>query len=262
MTRNHAGHPDGVSGPDLLDRMRVQAQRFGTQFIRGNVQSLSRENELFSAGLATGGAIRGRSVLIATGVKNRSPAISEEIHTDGLRRGLIRYCPICDGFEVTDRRIAVLGTGEHGMAEAEFLRIYSKDVALVAPDGRHALTRLQRLAADRLSLQILDGPCLDFRLADAEVELTLEMGRFTFDTVYPALGCDIRSELGSMLGTKVSDDGCIIVDAHQQTSVEGVYAAGDVVRGLDQISNAMGQAGVAATAIRNSLSSKLTQLRQ
>jgi len=74
-----------------------------------------------------------------------------------------------------------------------------------------------------------------------------------FDSVYPALGSQIRSELAIAFGAAASNEGCLEVDENQRTSVPGLFAAGDVVNGLDQISSAMGQAGVAATAIRNML---------
>ncbi len=74
-----------------------------------------------------------------------------------------------------------------------------------------------------------------------------------FDTLYPAMGSDVHSSLARDVGAQLTDEGCIRVDAHQRTSVPNLYAAGDVVIGLDQISHAMGEAGVAATAIRNDL---------
>jgi thioredoxin reductase (NADPH) len=78
--------------------------------------------------------------------------------------------------------------------------------------------------------------------------------QFRKEGVYKSRGySDIRSGLAGMVGANLSDDGCVLVDSHQRTSVPGLYAAGDVVIGLDQISHAMGQAGVAATAIRNDL---------
>ena len=83
----------------------------------------------------------------------------------------------------------------------------------------------------------------------------------SFDTVYPALGSDIHSKLAAALGAVLTDEGCIKVDAHQRTSVPGLYAAGDVVVGLDQISHAMGEAGVAATTIRNDLATAKPMLR-
>jgi thioredoxin reductase (NADPH) len=78
-------------------------------------------------------------------------------------------------------------------------------------------------------------------------------GPLSFDSVYPALGSIIRSELALSLGAEGTEEGCLVIDAHQRTTVAGLYAAGDVAKGLDQISHAMGEAAVAATAIRNDL---------
>jgi thioredoxin reductase (NADPH) len=82
-----------------------------------------------------------------------------------------------------------------------------------------------------------------------------------FESIYPALGSDPRSNLASGAGATLSEEGCIRVDDHQRTDVKGLYAAGDVVIGLDQISHAMGQAGVAATAIRNDLDDQSSLVR-
>ena len=60
--------------------------------------------------------------------------MDEELHDDALARGLVRYCPICDGYEVTDKRVGVIGSGSHGVAEALFMRSYTADVTLIAPD--------------------------------------------------------------------------------------------------------------------------------
>ena len=86
-------------------------------------------------------------------------------------------------------------------------------------------------------------------------------GHHTFDSVYPALGSDTHTQLAEMVGARLGEDGCIGVDARQRTSVPGVYAAGDVVIGLDQISHAMGEGGVAATTIRNDLAKEAPLLR-
>ena len=86
-------------------------------------------------------------------------------------------------------------------------------------------------------------------------------GTHTFDSVYPALGSDTHTQLAEQLGARLNETGCIGVDARQRTSVEGLYAAGDVVVGLDQISHAMGEGGVAATTIRNDLAKQSPLLR-
>ena len=87
-------------------------------------------------------------------------------------------------------------------------------------------------------------------------------GHYAFYSIYPALGSDTHTQLAEMVGAALSNDNCIKIDSHQRTSVPGVYAAGDVVIGLDQISHAMGEGGVAATTIRNDLCSKEPRLRK
>jgi len=86
-------------------------------------------------------------------------------------------------------------------------------------------------------------------------------GTYTFDTVYPALGSDPHVLLAQAVGAALGEKGCITVDRHQRTNIPGVYAAGDVVIGLDQISHAMGEGGVAATTIRNDLAARTPLLR-
>jgi thioredoxin reductase (NADPH) len=78
-------------------------------------------------------------------------------------------------------------------------------------------------------------------------------GTRSFDIIYSALGTLVRSDLASVLGAKTDEDGALLVDEHQETSVSGLYAAGDVVRGLSQISVAAGQAAIAATHLNRSL---------
>jgi thioredoxin reductase (NADPH) len=87
-------------------------------------------------------------------------------------------------------------------------------------------------------------------------------GHYTFDSIYPALGSDTHTQLAEMVGAALSSDTCIVVDRHMRTDVPGLYAAGDVVIGLDQISHAMGQGGVAATTIRNDLCAEHPRWRE
>ncbi|CAN5331014.1 hypothetical protein BH09PSE4_BH09PSE4_06380 [soil metagenome] len=157
---------------------------------------------------------------------------------------------------MTDKRIGVIGTCDHGMREAIFLRGYTKDVTLIAPDAGHMLDESCAQALDDAGIARVDGPSGGFAIEGDQFALDTAEGRMTFDSVYPALGSRIRSRLAVEAGARASEDGCLEVDAHQRTSVAGLYAAGDVVKGLDQISHAMGEAGVAATTIRNDLAER------
>lgn len=260
-THNHAGFPGGISGRELLARMRIQAEGFGTRCRTARVDRLERIEGAFAVE-AEGQRLEARTVLVATGVVNLAPrGLDENLHNLALAEGLLRYCPICDGYEVTDRRVGVIGTGPHAVREALFLRSYTADVTLIAPDGAHALDPEHREQLDAAGIACFDGPCGGYAIADHRLALDIPQGRLAFDSVYPALGSRVRSDLAAQAGAATSEDGCLLVDSHQRTNVPGLFAAGDVVKGLDQISHAMGEGGVAATTIRNYLA-ELTPLRR
>jgi thioredoxin reductase (NADPH) len=251
-TRNHAGFPEGISGKELLARMRAQAAKFGAFREEAEVTRIERLGESFAVHVE-GRVFHARSILLATGVVNHRPDMPGDLHDAALAQGLIRYCPICDGYEVTDKRIAVLGTGDHGAREAMFLRGYSADVTLIAPQAAHEFDPLYASELDAAGIARVDGPCGGYAIEGNRIALDTAQGRMTFDTLYPALGSCIRSGLAVALGAAATEDGTLEIDAHQRTSIPGLFAAGDVATGLDQISHAMGEAGVAATAIRNML---------
>ena len=261
LTRNHAGFPDGISGRDLLARMRDQALRYEVELVHGTVVSLARgqggrilvttEQDIFEA----------RAVLLATGVVNHRPDMDATTHDTALARGLLRYCPICDGYEVTDKRIAVLGEGERGAKEALFLRSYSADITLLLSGPEDEMNDKDREMLGAAGIRRVAGPVGAITIDESSISVTMSGNTLRFDTLYPALGSTIRSELAAGLGAERSDEGCLLVDAHQRTNIAGLYAAGDVVLGLDQISHAMGEGGVAATTIRNDLAQQAPSWR-
>jgi len=259
-THNHAGYPDGISGKELVRLMREQAQRYGARIERDYVTRLDRTETGFCATWGSG-SVEARTVLLATGVKNRRPPMDQDLHDDALQRGLIRYCPICDGYEVTDKRVGVIGSGSHGVAEALFLRSYTSDITLIAPDKALNVSAEDQEKLTLANIKTVDGPAQAVALTGDCIVVDTAEGHFTFDSVYPALGSDVHCQLAGQVGARLNDDGCIGVDARQRTSVEGLYAAGDVVIGLDQISHAMGEGGVAATTIRNDLAKVVSLLR-
>ena len=260
-THNHAGYPDGIAGTELVERMREQARRYGARIESGQVTRLDVEDDgLFTAEWGSV-PVRARTVLLATGVTNRRPPMDEKLHDDALARGLIRYCPICDGYEVTDKKVGVIGSGKGGVNEAIFLRGYTVDVTLIAPDKALTVSATDQKRLKEAGIACVDGPAEAVAITDNCITVDTAEGHFTFDSVYPALGSDVHNQLAEQAGAKLSDDACVIVDSHMRTSVRGLYAAGDVVLGLDQISNAMGQGGVASTTIRNDLAKEKPILR-
>ncbi len=244
-THNLAPFPEGISGRDLLDRMRSHAELYGALIEHGTVNTVERQGDGFQ--VTTDRRVEiARNVIFASGVVNHRPPLSVSNHDRGLARGLIRYCPVCDAYEIRGKRIAVLGSGAHGLAEARFIRDYSPTVTLIPPDGT--------VAVARDGIAVLESPMKGLALSDTHVIVTLENGETRhFDTLYVALGTAARTDLADRLGVRLGGDGCVVIDADQRTSVDRVYAIGDVTNGLDQIAHAMGQAAVAVTAIHNDL---------
>ncbi|MBX5136682.1 NAD(P)/FAD-dependent oxidoreductase [Rhizobium lentis] len=252
ISHNLAGFPEGISGRELLARMRTQLQRYKVEIRSEGVRQLQQEHDGFHV-VSSHGGMRARTVLLATGVTDRKPPMLAELHDEAVARGLIRYCPVCDGFEITDKPVAVIGCGSRAFAEALFLRSYTTHLTIITPQEEHELSEIElnRLRDLRIGLQ--EGPIKSIDPERDRVTIATASSIGVFSSIYPALGSDVRSELAAMVGAELSEKGCVIVDGHQRSSIPGLYAAGDVVIGLDQIGTAMGQAGIAATAIRNDL---------
>jgi thioredoxin reductase (NADPH) len=241
-----------VSGPELLENLREQAERYGAAFESGRVGALSRDKDGVFFAQAAGKSWRARTILLATGIVDESPAVPGL--KDAIYRGALRFCPICDAYEALDKRIGVLGHCETAYTKALFLRSYSKHVVLLAIDDPQAMSEQCRRALCDAKVEITDQPVIDVERNDEKISAILRGGkRIDLDVLYPALGCETRSDLATALGARCDDKGALQVDDKQRTSIPGLYAAGDVVSDLHQISVATGHAAIAATQIHNSL---------
>jgi thioredoxin reductase (NADPH) len=251
LTHNYPGFPAGLSGDELLARLREQAARYGVHVRRGTVDALTCTSEGFIAHLQSE-RIVAKAVLLATGVADRCPDM-EGIRTATLA-GRLRWCPICDGYDVADQNVAILSTAVQGPAHALFLRTYTPSLTLFIEPGSGTVGTEQRRSLGHAGVRIIEESiqCLQVKAAK-QVEVNLSQGEtLFFDTVYPMLGSNARDELGTAIGAQCGD-GELVVDAHQQTTVAGLYAAGDVVKALNQMSVGVGHAAIAATAIHNRL---------
>ena len=200
-THNYPGFPGGIAGPKLLRALTEQAKTYGVWIVHDRVGNLRRDNGEFVA-VCSGPDVRAKRVVLATGLVDYGPTIP------GLKRaiddGLVRYCPICDGFEASDLRICVLGSAEDGCSKAIFLRTYSKSVTLLTLDGKLGSENTCRSLSDA-GVCFPGAPVVATeRIADG-VAVTLGDGnRHTFDVIYPVLGCNVRSELATSLGARAT----------------------------------------------------------
>lgn len=252
QSHNTPGFPHGVGGDALLARLREQADLAGAKVQIGVATLLSDTAEGFCVSTGAPGrdaeALFSQFVVMATGVVDRKPDVAGV--DAGIRRGLVRVCPICDAYEAIDQRIAVLGDGDLGAREALFLRNYSSDVTLLqtsAPLTDHSAAALAEAGIKVIAVRV------DNVHIEETIRLTSPTEEGTFDCLYLALGCEMQSQLAVRLGAEHDAENNLIVDANQQTSIEGLYAVGDVVRGLNQIAVATGEAAIAAANIHKKL---------
>lgn len=259
-SHNCPGYPDGVTGPELLERMRTQADRCGVAILPGEVLSLAGacDGPGFAAEWRWAGepsatrSCEAGAVLLATGVVDIEPRLARLERA--IRQGYVRHCPICDGFEVLGERIGVIGFGSGALTEALFLRTYSDKVTLLTLGEPMDLTDEDRRRLEAADVAVIEEPIVELEVGDGKIRcLQTASGEHRFDTLYSALGANVRSELALALGAAHDETGALSVDDHQRTSVPGLWAAGDVSSSLNQIAVAMGQAATAATAIHRAL---------
>lgn len=264
-SHNCPGFPDGVSGKELLRLLRLQARHFGVEVEAGEVSSIKAVKGGFEA-TVEGCAEPEHSpdkipltrhaatVVLATGTTDNVRNIPD--WTTGVERGLLRLCPICDAYEAADEHIAVLASSSaRGVNHALFLRTYTSKLTLILSQA--VLTTAEQTKLCRAGIDVIEDTPREIRTAGEEKPtVVLSDGKaLRFDVVYPMLGENARSSLATQLGARCNRHGKLIVDRHQRTTVPALYAIGDVVDQLNQISVAMGHAAIAATDIHNRLGS-------
>lgn len=249
---NAPGFPDGVPGPELIARMSRHATEYGAGIRQAKVVAVGRTGEGFSV-RTHDGSHRARAVIFATGIDLNQVDLPKATHEQAIRDAVLRYCPVCDGYEAIDRAIGVIGCDSNGAAEALFLRTYSPNITLM-PLSHSELTQEQEAQLAAAGIRVEHGPLDHLEPAPDRMRVVLKGGKvIEVDVLYPALGCSPRAGIALDLGVEEGDAGKLDPDTPFGADVPGAFAAGDVVEGLDQISVAVGQGAVAATRAHNYL---------
>jgi thioredoxin reductase (NADPH) len=253
LSHNYPGFPEGINGNDLLARLREQARRYGAKLRFGKVEKLIVEADKTFTAFCTNETLHARTILLATGVIDIEPALPN--FNDAIKQGFLRHCPICDGFEVIDQNVAVFGQGETGIKEALFIRNYTSNLTLINLGAEKKLNDQERKLLYEANIKLLEEPIVEVLIAGKRIAglKTADGTVHCFDALYSALGSLVISGLAVQLDAQCDDTGNLVVNSAMQTSIDGLYAAGDVVHGLNQICVATGQAAIAATAIHHYL---------
>jgi thioredoxin reductase (NADPH) len=230
---NFPGFPDGILGPDLMDQLRKQAERFGAELIADDVTEvdLKANPKVVRAGEDT---FLAKSVIIASGSSYRELGVAGEKRLSGHG---VSWCATCDGFFFREQDIAVIGGGDSAMEEATFLTRFAKSVTIV---HRRESLRASKIMQDRAAA----NPKIKFAWDSVVAEVlgedrvaglrlrnvkTGELTDLPVTGMFVAIGHDPRSELyAGQLDT--DPDGYLLVDSPStRTAIEGVFACGDVV---------------------------------
>jgi thioredoxin reductase (NADPH) len=248
-THNMPGYPQGVAGAALIASIRRQAERYGVEFAGGRVEVLEKDGMGFVARWP-GDESRGRLVLLATGASDIQPGMPHL--AEAVRTGAIRYCPVCDAYEVIDCRVGILANGPQGVKEALYLAHFTSDLHVFLLSAEDVLDEKDRHRLAEAGIRLVSEPVTSIRLVGGEVVVAHGDAETRCDSVYCALGMCVHAELAG--DAERDEEGYLVTDRHRQTTVEGLYAAGDVVQGLNQITVAMGDAAIAAAAMHLVLS--------
>lgn len=250
---NLLGWPEGVSGAELRQRGRQQAEKTGVQFRQGKVEDAVLAEGRFRVGLEDGQTVYAKRLLLATGIVDRMPDLPGLLPCLGRS---IYVCPDCDGYELMDQKAVVLGAGKVGAQMALTLSYWTKDIVFInhesTPIDEKLSGQLQAMGIEHRSEPIArlvesDGHLSEVTLKSGE-SIQVCKGFVAFG------GNEVRSELAAKLGVKLHENKHVLVDPRtKMTNVEFVWSAGDVVAHSEQVAIAMGDGVQAAIWIHKSL---------
>ncbi|MCX4653665.1 thioredoxin-disulfide reductase [Streptomyces microflavus] len=231
---NFPGFQDGIMGPELMDNMRAQAERFGAELVPDDVVAVDLTGDIKTVTDTAGTVHRAKAVIVTTGSQHRKLGLPNE---DALSGRGVSWCATCDGFFFKDHDIAVIGGGDTAMEEATFLSRFAKSVTIV---HRRDTLRASKAMQDRAFADPKIKFAWDSEVAEVKGEqklsgLTLrntktgETSELPVTGLFIAVGHDPRTELfkGQL---ELDDEGYLKVEAPStRTNLTGVFGAGDVV---------------------------------
>lgn len=225
---NYPGFQEPISGAELCSRMKNQADKFGAVFLAASVQSISKQNDIFTI-TTDSGVFTTYTVILATGAKHRKLGAKGE--DDFIGRG-VSYCAACDGAFFKGKKIIVVGGGDTACSEALFLANLSDKVIMIHRKERF---RAQKALADRVlnnkNIEVrFNTTCTEIK-GDTKVEsaILMENGiQYEQDTDAVFIFTGILPQNRLAEGVTMDEAGYIVTDSHMMTSLRGLFAVGDV----------------------------------
>ena len=231
---NFPGFPSGIMGPELMDAMRAQAEKFGAKLVRDDIVEMDLTGDIKILKDGSGNTLQAKSVILATGSAYKEIGLENEKRLSG--RG-VSWCATCDGFFYRQKVVAVVGGGDSAMEEANFLTRFADKVVVI---HRRDTLRASKIMADRAKSNpkiewIWNTEVIDV-LGDTSMNalklrnlVTGEESEHAFDGLFVAIGHSPRSEL--LAGqVDLDGEGYVKVEGRStKTNLKGVFACGDLV---------------------------------
>jgi len=231
---NFPGFPEGVMGPDLMDSLRKQAEKFGTKLVTDDIVEMNLDGEIKTLVDGSGNTLKAKSVILAMGSAYKEIGLANEKRLSGHG---VSWCATCDGFFFREKELAVVGGGDSAMEEANFLTRFASKVVVI---HRRAELRASKIMIERA----MANPKIEFIwntevtdvLGEEKVSglalknlVTGETSEKNFDGLFVAIGHIPRSEL--VVGQVALDgEGYVeVVGRSTNTNLKGVFACGDLV---------------------------------
>jgi thioredoxin reductase len=243
----------GITPPELRDRGRTEAARYGVEFVDACVSTIRREaEERFVSTLESGRIFASRRLLLAIGIKDVWPNVPG---IDQCYGETVHHCPDCDGYEARGKRTVVIASGRRAAGMALSLTTWTNDLVICTNGKAASIEALERAKLEALHIAIIERPLLRLESEGAEVRgLVLDDGTVVqCERVFFAIGHYPADDLGVQLGCARDDEGLIVIDDKCRTSVRNVFAAGDITPGAHLAIAAAGSGAIAALAIHASL---------
>lgn len=236
---NYYGFAEPVSGKTLLENGAAQARRVGAEIVEEEAVAVSYDGKEFSVAAASGAEHRAKFLILATGSQRRAPAIKGLTEYEG--RG-VSYCAVCDAFFYRKRKVAVLGSGEYALHEAAELLPVAASVTVLTNGEEPAAQFAPETPVEKRKIAELfgEGTLKGVRFEDGSVLETAG--------VFVAVGVAGSVDLARKLGAETKGT-AVVVDENRRTSIPGLYAAGDCIGGLMQISKSVCDGAVAGTSV-------------
>ncbi len=248
VIENYPGFPDGISGKELMQNFKVQAVKYGVEFIEGETISVSRQpqEEFFRVKLDDGTEFEARTIIVSCGKAPKTSGIRGEENLKG--RG-VHYCVACDGYFYKNKKVAVLGNGNYAAEEAIELTSYTKDITIISNGLEFEFSPQLKAIVEKEEIKLSKEKIKEI-VGEKNFECLLNSKdeKLVFDGVFIALGSASSMSFANALGLETFDVD-LLIDRDGRTNIKGVYGAGTCTGGNSQITKSVGEGTNAAISI-------------